>query len=138
MASFNEGGFEDVKTDVQVTPAEKNATTNSQFDISTSAYLFELAIASNETTDFKHGVLERHEHFHIKGIHPHPTYSLRFGTVNDSNNSEGEPARLWAQRHIIAMEPYYVISTSPLDMDASKKNRSEFYLGNCLVVVCIV
>ena len=103
MASFNEGGFEDVRTDVQITPTEKNTEDSPaqvpQFDTSTSAYLFDLAIAPNDTTHFTHGVLERHEHFHIKGIHPHPTYSFRFGSVNDStaDGSEGEPARLWVR-----------------------------------------
>ena len=29
----------------------------------------------------------------------------------------------------MAKQPYYVISTSPLDMDASKQGRSQFYLG---------
>ena len=128
-----------MKADVQIvshgdrdTPANavvSDTPAQHQFDISTSSYLFDLAIEKNEETDFRHGVLERHAHFHIKGIHPHPTFSFRFGTINTEEGPGEQPARLWAQRHLLAREPYYVISASPLDMDVSKKNRSEFFLG---------
>jgi hypothetical protein len=145
MASFNEGGLDEVKAEVQVTApsaaagssstATTTATAGSSatargFDTSTSAFLFDLAIEKNDDPGFKHAVLQRHEHFHIGGLHPHPTFSLRFGSVNDDVSTEDEqPARLWAQRHVMAKQPYYVISTSPLDMDASKQGRSQFYLG---------
>mmetsp|Transcript_17946 Transcript_17946/g.30022 ORF Transcript_17946/g.30022 Transcript_17946/m.30022 type:complete len:326 (+) Transcript_17946:49-1026(+) len=137
MAAFNEGRFEDVTTDVHISSQKDKPkiddpthSTHAQYDTSTSAYLFELAIEKNECPDFKHAVLQRHAHFHIGGLHPHPTFSFRFGTVNDEQGPEKEePARLWAQRHIVAKAPYYVISASPLDMDASKKDRSEHYLG---------
>lgn len=137
MASFNEGRFEDVTTDVHVSPTSQKDTpkTDDQsphvgFDTSTSAFLYDLAIEKNDSHDFKHAVLQRHAHFHIGGLHPLPTFSFRFGTVNDEQGpTADEPARLWAQRHVIAKDPYYVISASPLDMDASKKDRSEHYLG---------
>ena len=136
MAQFNEGTFEDVKAKVQVghDKAEVEEQTEGhavKVDTSTSAYLFDLAIQKNDDVEFKHGVLERHPHFHIKGYHPLPTFSFRFGTVNDDslNDESEQPARLWAQRHFVAKEPYYVISASPYDMDASKKDRSQFYLG---------
>lgn len=135
MASFNEGTLEEVKAKADVSlakPQGKTATVpaaNHTFDTSTSAYLFDLAIEKNEDPDFKQAVLERHKHFHIGGMHPLSTFSLRFGTVNDTNSEAEQPARLWAQRHVVAKEPYYVISASPLDMHVDKEDRSEHYLG---------
>jgi hypothetical protein len=143
MASFNEGSFENRKgvtssfidnvpvTVPSVTVTEEHQSEQIVTDTSTAAFLFELAIQNNEGevgANFKHCILERHEHFHIAGIHPQPTFSFRFGTIYDETAGAGNP-RIWAQRHILAKEPYYVISASPFDMDASKNSRSEFFLG---------
>lgn len=158
MASFSGGGWEDQQVHLSTTAddhkindktvsggnrdnkkasvspqqqqQEEEASGVLQVDSSTIALMFELAVQKNEAPQYRHALLERHEHFHFKGIHPHPTYSIRFGTSQSVSGGDQEPPpRLWAQRHLMAKEPYYVISASPQDMDVSKKERSKFFLG---------
>mmetsp|Transcript_11682 Transcript_11682/g.17699 ORF Transcript_11682/g.17699 Transcript_11682/m.17699 type:complete len:303 (+) Transcript_11682:74-982(+) len=96
-------------------------------DVSTVAYIYDLATQPTEVdTGFRKCIIERHENFHIRGVRPHATFSIRFGTPqsDDENTS-----RLWAQRHMLAQNAFYVISASPYDLDKKRNERSEHFLG---------
>lgn len=80
---------------------EQQQQTVGNIDISTVAYMFDIANAVPEDEVFRKCIVERAENIHIGHLRPHVVFSIRFG---NRENDAAHSSRLWAQRHVLAKE----------------------------------
>ena len=117
MAAFSEVDADVIESKKQ---EENEREKIDNINVSTVSYMYDLA--NQPTSGIKRCLVERHS-----STYPRKLFSIRFGVIGNDDNENY--SRLWAQRHILAKKPFYVISASPYDMGKTSDKRSKYFLG---------